>query len=78
MTRAEVLLIGGRAGVGKTTVGWEISAQLRAAEVAHAVIEGDYMGHVHPAPEGDPHRAAVTERNLRAVWGTSPNWATGA
>lgn len=69
MTRAEVLLIGGRAGVGKTTVGWEISAQLRAAEVAHAVIEGDYMGYVHPAPEGDPHRAAVTERNLRAVWG---------
>ncbi|WP_330302343.1 MULTISPECIES: AAA family ATPase [unclassified Streptomyces] len=69
MTRAEVLLIGGRAGVGKTTVGWEISAQLRAAEVAHAVIEGDCMGYVHPAPEGDPHRAAVTERNLRAVWG---------
>ncbi|MFC7259915.1 hypothetical protein [Streptomyces lutosisoli] len=69
MTRAEVLLIGGRAGVGKTTVGWEISAQLRAAQVAHAVIEGDYMGYVHPAPEGDPHRAAVTERNLRAVWG---------
>jgi hypothetical protein len=27
------------------------------------------MGHVHPAPEGDPHRAGVAERNLRAVWG---------
>jgi hypothetical protein len=24
---------------------------------------------VHPAPAGDPHRAAVAERNLRAVWG---------
>ena len=26
MDHAEVLLIGGRAGVGKTTVGWEVSA----------------------------------------------------
>ncbi|WP_329238697.1 AAA family ATPase [Streptomyces canus] len=69
MDHAEVLLIGGRAGVGKTTVGWEVSARLRAARVAHAVIDGDFMGHVHPAPEGDPHRAAVAERNLTAVWG---------
>jgi 2-phosphoglycerate kinase len=31
MDRTEVLLIGGRAGVGKSTVGWEVSARLRAA-----------------------------------------------
>ncbi|WAZ26027.1 hypothetical protein STRCI_007568 [Streptomyces cinnabarinus] len=68
MEHVEVLLIGGRAGVGKTTVGWEVSAQLRAAAVAHAVIEGDYMGQIHPAPDGDPHRAAITESNLTAVW----------
>ncbi|MEU9338331.1 hypothetical protein AB0D49_35135 [Streptomyces sp. NPDC048290] len=67
---AQVLLIGGRAGVGKTTVGWEVSALLRTAGVAHAVIDGDFMGMVHPAPEGDPHRSAVTERNLTAVWAT--------
>jgi adenylylsulfate kinase-like enzyme len=69
MAHAEVLLVGGRAGVGKTTVGWEVSARLRAARVAHAVIDGDFMGQVHPAPEGDPHRAAIGERNLTAVWG---------
>ncbi|GAA3999413.1 hypothetical protein [Streptomyces plumbiresistens] len=69
MDQAEVLLIGGRAGVGKTTVGWEVSARLRAAEVGHAVIDGDFMGQVHPAPQGDPHRAAIGERNLTAVWG---------
>lgn len=69
MDQPEVLLIGGRAGVGKSTVGWEVSARLRDAEVAHAVIEGDFMGYVHPAPDGDPHRAGITERNLRAVWG---------
>ncbi|WP_018537955.1 MULTISPECIES: hypothetical protein [unclassified Streptomyces] len=65
---AEVLLIGGRAGVGKTTVGWEVSALLRGAEVGHAVMDGDFMGQVHPAPEGDPSRSAITERNLTAVW----------
>ncbi|GAA4608005.1 hypothetical protein GCM10023195_30940 [Actinoallomurus liliacearum] len=69
MDHAEVLLIGGRAGVGKTTVGWEVSARLRAAGAAHAVIDGDFMGQVHPAPEDDPDRSRITERNLTAVWG---------
>ncbi|MFC9457509.1 AAA family ATPase [Streptomyces sp. NPDC056983] len=64
-----MLLLGGRAGVGKTTVGWEVSALLRAVEVSHAVIEGDFMGQVHPAPEGDPYRTGITEDNLTAVWG---------
>lgn len=68
MNHPEALLIGGRAGVGKTTVGWEVSALLRAASVPHAVIDGDFMGQVHPAPEGDPARAAIAERNLAAVW----------
>ncbi|MYV98536.1 AAA family ATPase [Streptomyces sp. SID3343] len=68
MDDVEVLLIGGRAGVGKTSVGWEVSAQLRAVAVAHAIIEGDFMGQVHPAPEGDPDRSEITESNLTAVW----------
>ncbi|NGO72372.1 hypothetical protein G5C65_29275 [Streptomyces sp. SB3404] len=63
-----MLLIGGRAGVGKTTVGWEISARLRAAEVSHAVLEGDFLGLVHPAPKGDPRRLEIIESNLPAVW----------
>ncbi|MFI9152338.1 AAA family ATPase [Streptomyces sp. NPDC053367] len=65
---AEVLLLGGRAGVGKTTVAWEVSARLRAAMVAHCLIEGDFMGQVHPAPDGDPSRSRITERNLTALW----------
>jgi hypothetical protein len=68
MDQAEVLLIGRRAGVGKTTVVWEVSALLRAAAVSHAVIEGAFMGQVHPAPAGDPHRTEITESNLTAVW----------
>ncbi|MFC7986395.1 hypothetical protein [Streptomyces sp. NPDC057336] len=68
MNHAEVLLIGGRAGVGKTTVAWEVSVLLRAASVAHVVVEGDFLGQVHPAPEGDPRRSRITESNLTAVW----------
>lgn len=68
MNSAEALLIGGRAGVGKTTVGWEVSALLNAEAVPHTVIDGDFMGQVHPAPQGDPHRARITESNLTAVW----------
>jgi hypothetical protein len=64
----EALLIGGRAGVGKTTVAWEVSAVLRRSAVAHAVVDGDFMGQVHPAPEGDPLRSGITEANLTAVW----------
>ncbi|MGW4287948.1 AAA family ATPase [Streptomyces sp. NPDC004673] len=69
MEHPEVLLIGGRAGVGKTTVAWEVSALLRAMAVSHALIEGDFMGQVHPAPAGDPRRSEITESNLTAVWG---------
>lgn len=66
--RPEVLLIGGRSGVGKSTVAWEVSALLRAAAVPHALVEGDLMGEVHPAPPDDPYRSRITEANLTAVW----------
>lgn len=69
MDEAGVLLLGGRAGVGKTTVAWEVSVLLRTASVPHAVVEGDFMGQIHPAPAGDPRRTEMTERNLTAVWG---------
>ncbi|CAL9340576.1 hypothetical protein SUDANB171_00260 [Streptomyces sp. enrichment culture] len=68
MTGYELLLIGGGAGVGKTTVGWEVSALLRAKETAHCLVEGDFMDQIHPAPAGDPHRSAITERNTAAIW----------
>jgi hypothetical protein len=61
----EALLIGGRSGVGKSVVGWEVAAQLRSAGVAHAILEGDFMGQVHPPP---PDQAELVERNLTAVW----------
>jgi hypothetical protein len=69
----EALLLGGRAGVGKSAVGWEISAQLQDAQVAHCFIEGDNLDQAFPAPPGDPARTKLTEANLAALWG---NYAT--
>jgi len=74
MDRAEVLLIGGRSGAGKTTVGWEVAARLRAAGVAHAIVEGDFLAQVYPPPPeggdggGAGGGAALTARNLAALW----------
>lgn len=63
-----MLLIGGRAGVGRTTAGWEVPDQLREAGIAHAIVEVDYLGQVHPPPADDPHCSAITEADLAAVW----------
>ncbi|WP_138967258.1 hypothetical protein [Streptomyces sp. YIM 121038] len=62
------MLIGGRSGAGKSSVGWEVAARLRAADVGHALIEGDVLDTVHPAPPDDPDRSRLTSRNLAALW----------
>jgi hypothetical protein len=64
----EVLLVGGRSGVGKSSAAMEASELLRRREVAHVMVEGDALDHAHPAPLGDPHRTALTRDNLAALW----------
>jgi gluconate kinase len=66
--RVEVLLLGGRSGVGKTSVGYEVSELLQAAGVAHCLVDGDNLDAAHPRPPDDPHGTALTEANLRALW----------
>lgn len=68
MTTIQILLLGGASGTGKTTVGWELSAILEQRCVAHCVIDGDTLGHIFPAPPGDPSRSGIVERNLASVW----------
>jgi len=65
----DVLLLGGRSGAGKTSVGWEISAQLQATRVAHCLIDGDNLDQAFPAPPGDLDRARLTAANLAVIWG---------
>ncbi len=63
-----VLLIGGRAGAGKTSTAYEISAQLQALGVAHCHVEGDNLNAAYPKAPDDLHGTRLTEANLAAVW----------
>lgn len=60
----KVLLLAGRSGVGKSTVSYEISDQLRKHDVPHALIDGDNLDAVYPKPES----LDVTWINLAAIW----------
>ncbi len=64
----EVLLIGGRSGSGKTSVGYEVSDQLQAAGVSHCLIDGDNLSGAYPKAVDDPHGTRLTEANLAALW----------
>jgi MinD superfamily P-loop ATPase len=59
-----VLLIGGRSGVGKTTVSYEVSELLRRHDVAHALVDGDNLDMVYPSVDGPE----LAEANLAAIW----------
>lgn len=64
--RSEVIFIGGRSGVGKSSVALEMLNQLTEADVKHAVIEGDNLDQAHPAPWRTGLHLA--ELNLAAMW----------
>jgi ribose 1,5-bisphosphokinase PhnN len=72
----QLLLITGPAGVGKSTLCWEMSAQLAAQQVAHAVIETDELDRVFPRPSSEeleriqPGTIDVSSINLAAIWST--------
>lgn len=66
MSRSHVLLIGGRSGVGKSTVAAEVHRQLSERGVQHAWIEGDNLDMAFPVPWQQGHNLA--EANLAAIW----------
>jgi hypothetical protein len=59
-----VLFLGGRSGVGKSSVGYEIHEQLSAAAVRHCLIEGDNLDMAYPPPR----EHGLAERNLAVMW----------
>jgi hypothetical protein len=61
---SEVLFIGGRSGVGKSSVAFEVSTQLAAVHARHAVIEGDNLDMAYPPP----WEYGLAERNLALIW----------
>ncbi|MFJ4296141.1 ATPase [Curtobacterium sp. NPDC089689] len=68
MVRSEVLFIGGRSGVGKSTAAEALHDLLVAADVRHVVIEGDALDLAHPAPHVEHPEAHLAERNLATMW----------
>ena len=72
----QILLITGPAGIGKSTLCWEIGSKLEAAGIAHAIIETDELDRVYPKP-GDaelerlrPGTTDISSINLAAIWST--------
>ena len=62
--RSKALFLGGRSGSGKSSVGYEIQAQLSVARVQHCLIEGDNLDMAWP-PQWEH---GLAERNLAAMW----------
>lgn len=62
--RSHLVMLGGRSGVGKTTIAAEMHLRLSEAGVQHAVIEGDSLDLAWPAP----WEHSLAERNLSAIW----------
>lgn len=73
---AHILLITGPAGIGKSTLCWEIGVQLEKAAVAHAMIETDELDRIHPKPSAEelerlwPGTTDISAVNLAALWST--------
>jgi adenylylsulfate kinase-like enzyme len=65
--RTELLLIGGRSGVGKSTVAAELHRLLRERQVWHGHVEGDNLDMAYPTP----WEHGLAERNLAGMW---PNY----
>ncbi|HIW90544.1 MAG TPA: AAA family ATPase [Candidatus Corynebacterium avicola] len=61
---SRLLLIGGRSGVGKSTVAFALHNLLAERDVRHAVIEGDALDLAHP----EPWEHGLAGKNLAAMW----------
>ncbi|GAB3615265.1 P-loop nucleotide/nucleoside kinase family protein [Humibacter ginsengisoli] len=70
MAVTDVLVLHGSPGSGKSTLARALSEALRAADVAHGVIDIDELSLVHPYPG-----RWFPRENLRAIW---PNYVDAA
>jgi broad-specificity NMP kinase len=70
------MLVTGPAGIGKSTLCWEIGAKLEEAQIAHAIVETDELDRVYPKPTAEelerlrPGATDINAINLAAIWST--------
>ena len=62
------LLISGPVGVGKTTVGYEVSSVLVEQGVAHTFVDLDVLAQTYPAPPGDRFNTGLALTILGDLW----------
>ena len=65
-SQTHILLVSGPAGVGKSTLGYEIGIQLRQAGVAHVMLDSDELDRVWPLSGSE--QDALNRANLTAFW----------
>jgi hypothetical protein len=65
-SHVQILLIAGPAAVGKSTLSWEISVQLRRVGCPHVVLDSDELDRVWPLSGEEQER--LNRANLRAFW----------
>lgn len=65
--RTPVLWLCGPAGVGKSTVSWQLYAELADSGVPVAFADTDQLSMCYPAPAGDPGRQRARALNAAAV-----------
>jgi predicted ABC-type ATPase len=65
----QVLLLCGPAGVGKSTIGFQVYLRCLQAGAA-GYIDLDQIGFLTPTPDGDPGNHRLKAYNLAAIWRT--------
>lgn len=63
-----LLTLSGAIGVGKTTVGQEISNLLDRSDIPHTFVDLDALTQTYPRPTDDPYGYQLAFANMRNLW----------
>jgi adenylylsulfate kinase-like enzyme len=66
----QVLLVCGPAGVGKSTIGFQLYQRCLRAGLIAGYIDLDQIGFLAPRPDGAPRNHRLKARNLAGIWRT--------